>query len=229
MLRDNLTHLGLDAYDTKEALRRMHAIPADEIIRALPMGTILRSRYLDHADVKEKTIAACEDILGPAFAEQIRIAYSLDDDQAELGMLKFISEIRFYAPVLAAGKRFGLPENIKVRQYHMDQTNPFEGGLRGLASHALDIAYLLRNIEPWLEGPGTELSKRFAEAVVDFAYGEDEADVLVLGPQNEVRLMTPEEYDTTHRNGRGKLLSDIGWKKCLALGERLQGVPRPEL
>ncbi|RNJ60288.1 hypothetical protein D7B24_008669 [Verticillium nonalfalfae] len=86
-------------------------------------GTILRSRYLDKADAKDRTIVACNDILGSDLTQKVRTAYLLDTDKAATGMLLLASELRFYAPVLAAGKGFGLPHDTKVRQYHMDQVS----------------------------------------------------------------------------------------------------------
>ncbi|CRJ88397.1 hypothetical protein BN1708_009259 [Verticillium longisporum] len=213
-------------------------------------GTILRSRYLDRMDAKEVTIAACNDILGSDLTQKVRTAYLLDTDKAATGMLLLASELRFYAPVLAAGKGFGLPHDVKVRQYHMDQvsspvpgfipgkiltsrapqTNPLPGGLRGFASHALDIAYLLGNFEPWLAREDVELGKRFAEAVLEFAYDgkRDNDDVIAVGPEHKLQILSAEQYDAKYRDGRGKLLAEIGWKKCLTLGERLQGFPYPE-
>ncbi|KAF3347806.1 hypothetical protein VdG2_04042 [Verticillium dahliae VDG2] len=213
-------------------------------------GTILRSRYLDRMDAKEVTIAACNDILGSDLTQKVRTAYLLDTDKAATGMLLLASELRFYAPVLAAGKGFGLPHDVKVRQYHMDQvsspvpgfipgkiltsrapqTNPLPGGLHGFASHALDIAYLLGNFEPWLAREDVELGRRFAEAVLEFAHDgkRDSDDVIAVGPEHKLQILSAEQYDAKYRDGRGKLLAEIGWKKCLTLGERLQGFPYPE-
>lgn len=93
----------------------------------------------------------------------------------------------------------------------------------------------MRNIEPWLSDADVELCNRLAEEFAGFAHGDHQVldksggDVLAIGPAHQVRLTSPEEYDATYRNGRGNLLFEIGWKKCFALGERLQGVPHPEL
>ncbi|KAG7121495.1 Succinate--hydroxymethylglutarate CoA-transferase like protein [Verticillium longisporum] len=270
MLRENLTYLGLDDLDAKEAVNKLRLLPASDIVQMVPMvqhwsatldedflpglraadltitntwcksiltgdmahdGTILRSRYLDKADAKDSTIVACNDILGSDLTQKVRAAYLLDTDKAATGMLLLASELRFYAPVLAAGKGFGLPHDIKVRQYHMDQTNPLPGGTHGFASHALDIAYLLRNFEPWLTREDVELSKRFAEAVLEFAHDgkRDRDDVIAVGPDHKLQILSAEQYDAKYRDDRGKLLAEIGWKKCLTLGERLQGFPYPEL
>ncbi len=48
-------------------------------------------------------------------------------------------------------------------------------------------------------------------------------EVLVLGPNNEVKWVAKPEYDLQYRRGRGKLMEDLGWEKCFKLGEVLQG------
>ncbi|RXG46620.1 hypothetical protein VDGE_08149 [Verticillium dahliae] len=170
-------------------------------------GTILRSRYLDRMDAKEVTIAACNDILGSDLTQKVRTAYLLDTDKAATGMLLLASELRFYAPVLAAGKGFGLPHDVKVRQYHMDQTNPLPGGLHGFASHALDIAYLLGNFEPWLAREDVELGRRFAEAVLEFAHDgkRDSDDVIAVGPEHKLQIFA--YYLSVNRNKKSLALS----------------------
>ncbi|KAH7143498.1 Alpha/Beta hydrolase protein, partial [Dactylonectria macrodidyma] len=209
-------------------------------------GTILHSGYLDDPNAKDKTIAACNDILGITGARRIRATYSLDGDRADLGMLRLISDLRFHLPVIAAGKNLRYSESVKVREYHMDQfsslefltiraisqPNPFVGAYHGLASHVLDIAFLFRNVDAWLDDAGIGLGKRMDEVLIEFAYRDDQKNddkVLAIGPSNEIRSMSAEEYDDKYRGGAGQLLLEFGWDKCLALGERLQGIPFRDL
>ncbi len=68
-----------------------------------------------------------------------------------------------------------------------------------------------------------------AEAWIRFTYGEgwgskDGKDVMVIGPREEITFASEEEYDVRYRNGRGKVLEEIGWEKCYKLAELLQGV-----
>lgn len=134
-------------------------------------GTILRSRYLDVPQAYERTISACEDLLEASQSRQIQKAYDLGADDPHPGMLKLISELRFYLPAVAAAKGLRFPRSLQVQEYHMDQvsqltprlkcqslvsalidfhrqTNPFEGAYHGLSSHTLDLGYLLRNLDP---------------------------------------------------------------------------------
>lgn len=111
------------------------------------------------------------------------------------------------------------------------QTNPFDGAYQGLASHVLDLGYLLRNFDPWLDEQGRAFGEAMLALWVGFAYGEDKgrSEVLALGPDHEVVYNGPEDYNQRYRQGRVKLLLEIGLSKAVALGERLQGVVHPEL
>ncbi|KAJ8117405.1 hypothetical protein OPT61_g1391 [Boeremia exigua] len=194
-------------------------------------GTILRSRYLDDPKAYEKTMLACDDFLDEEISCQIQKAYDLGATEPFTGMLKLISELRFYLPVIAAAKGLRFSKNVQVHEYHIHQTNPFEGAFHGFASHVLDLGYLLRNFDPWLDEAGLNFGKRMLAIWVGFAYGENESqsDTLALGPNHEIAYSSSEEYDQRHRHGRARLLLAIGLDKCVVLGERLQGVTNPEL
>ncbi|KAJ4986321.1 para-nitrobenzyl esterase [Stagonosporopsis vannaccii] len=194
-------------------------------------GTILRSRYLDDPQAREKTLHACDKILGASMSCELQNLYDLSADEPYLGMLKFISELRFYLPVVAAARGLKFPESVQVQEYHMDQTNPFEGDFHGVASHALDVGYLLRNFDPWLDEAGSNFGKKMLRLWVNFAYGEDQVKnkVLSLGVNHGIVYSRPEEYDLQVRQGRAKILLRIGLAKSVALGEQLQGVPEPDL
>lgn len=83
----------------------------------------MQSRYLDDPKALEKTKLAAEDLLGEDLSRQIRVAYELDNADPYPGMLKLISELRFYLPVLAAAKGLRFPEGVQVKEYHMHQVS----------------------------------------------------------------------------------------------------------
>jgi hypothetical protein len=91
----------------------------------------------------------------------------------------------------------------------------------------LDLGYLLRNFDPWLDDAGLSFGKKMLGIWVGFAYaeGQGKSKVLALGPNHEISYSSPEEYDLRHRQGRSKILLEIGLAKSVVLGERLQGVP----
>ena len=65
-----------------------------------------------------------------------------------------------------------------------------------------------------------------ADAWINFAYGTEFNDgkggVLVIGPKDNFGFVTEMEYDEKYRDGREKLMQEIGWEKLFKLGERLQ-------
>jgi hypothetical protein len=69
---------------------------------------------------------------------------------------------------------------------------------------------------------------------IDFAYGKgwgkgDGKDILVIGVNEEIRVVEDKEYDLNFREGRGEMMLKIGWEKCFKLGEILQGVYEDKL
>ena len=109
------------------------------------------------------------------------------------------------------------------------QQNPIEGTFKGLASHELDVAYLLQNLSV-LDAEHEKLGKEMAAVWINFTYGKGwdrqngEKEVLVIGPDEKLSWSSVKEYDDKFREGRGQILLEMGWEKVCKLGEMLQGV-----
>ncbi|KAF5002060.1 hypothetical protein FDECE_10739 [Fusarium decemcellulare] len=179
-------------------------------------GTVLRSRYLDKKGAKETTIAALEEFLTSSEILDIKRVYDLDGDETQQwsGMLRLITDLRFYLPVVAAGQHLRPAGSPEVYQYQMHQSNPFPGINYGLASHELDVALLLQNFEAWLTEEDIRIGMKMGQVLLDFAYGnkhkfEDGRKVLVIGPDHKVDYIDAERYDAESRNGAGDLGADI--------------------
>ena len=54
--------------------------------------------------------------------------------------------------------------------------------------------------------------------------GSGTKEVLVIGPNEKLSWCSGRQYDEMFRAGRGKMLLELGWEKCVKLGEMLQGV-----
>lgn len=65
---------------------------------------------------------------------------------------------------------------------------------------------------------------------INFTYGtgwdrqNGEKEVLVIGPDEKLSWSSVKGYDDKFREGRGKMLLEMGWEKVCKLGEMLQGV-----
>jgi hypothetical protein len=107
------------------------------------------------------------------------------------------------------------------------EKNPIPGAFKDYASHELDVTYLLQNLPHEFPDHHNSFGKEMAKAWIKFTCGEGWDNVMVLGPDEKVTFWSADEYDERFRNGRGKLLEEIGGKrgeKCFRLGEMLQGI-----
>lgn len=86
------------------------------------------------------------------------------DEVALRNILKFASDIRFYAPVLTIAN--GWPGDAYV--YHFNEPNPWEGPWKGESSHIMDIVYLFQNFDNYLTPVQQACAKQFAEHVIAF-------------------------------------------------------------
>lgn len=98
-----------------------------------------------------------------------------------------------------------------------------------MASHELDVTYLLQNIQEPFSEEHKRFGKEMTTAWIKFTYGEgwgkgDGNEVMVIGPDEKITFEGTDEYDEKYRKGAGKLLEEIGWEKCFKLAEMVQGV-----
>ena len=114
--------------------------------------------------------------------------------------------------------------------FRIFQPNPFDGPLKGFATHVLDVALIFQNYEEYLPAETAALAKRMAETFLDFANGGVELQagggtdrlVTVWGPAGKVRQMSAAEYDTTERQGAAELVKKVGVDKCTRALELFQ-------
>jgi hypothetical protein len=109
----------------------------------------------------------------PEAAKELLAAYNIEpstnDDEALMSILRFASEISFYAP--ARGFAQGWPG--KFFMYHFNEGIPWDGRFKGEAGHILDVAYLFQNFNSHLEPEQKAVARAFAEDFVRFVNGEE--------------------------------------------------------
>ncbi|KUJ09450.1 alpha/beta-hydrolase [Mollisia scopiformis] len=195
-------------------------------------GTILKGRIMDNPQIMARLKNALAEIFTPAESKRLLEAYSLtgilNPDQQFKGLLNLGSDLRFYFPTLQEEKGWREKPRGKLYRFHFHQKNPLEGTFKGLASHELDVTYLLQNLPHEFFGEDQRLGREMAEAWIKFTYSDGWGnEVMVIGPNEKISFESPEAYDEKYRKGRGKLLREIGGncgEKVLKLGEMLQGV-----
>lgn len=124
------------------------------------------------------------------------ITEGASDEEAFTGVLDFLNDIVFFAPVLTYVK--GWPGNAYV--YYFNEENPWDGPWKGRSSHILDLAYLFQNYNEFLTPDQQAVATAFAEDFFKFCHGvapwspvqggniESGFTARVYGPSREKRV-----------------------------------------
>jgi hypothetical protein len=137
------------------------------------------------------------------------------------------SELRFHLPSLAVhtGWLSSTPPK-SAHRYHFHISNPAQGNFTGLASHELDVAFLLQNFNGVFDGKGKKLAQDMADHFIAYVGGEGwcrDGEVVVFSDEG-VKVVGSAEYDRVWRDGRGAVLERIGAERLWHLAEAWQGV-----
>jgi hypothetical protein len=124
------------------------------------------------------------DLLSQAY----RISPDTADDAGLEKILRFATDIGFYAPVIAFAT--GWPEGKKAYVYHFNEPNPWNGPWKGRSTHILDVAFLFQNYNEYLSAEQRIVAESFAEHVLVFVNGKppfpsfspDKGGAMVYGP-----------------------------------------------
>lgn len=194
-------------------------------------GVIFKSRTLDPPHVLDRLKSACGRYLTDAETKRLLTAYELDESSSperKEDMLRIlVSELRFYLPtrMVYKGWQSTSPPRLASR-YHFHVPNPFEGIWKGLASHELDVAYLLQNFNGLLDESNRKIAEEIADHFIGYANSEGwakEGMSVVFGGDGTTEV-DEAVYDDLYRGGRGKILEDIGPVRIWKVAERWQGV-----
>jgi carboxylesterase type B len=104
--------------------------------------------------------------------EKILQAYdinpSLSDKEGLYRILKFSTDINFFAPAIALAKGW----SGKAYVYHFNEPNPWDGEWKGEAGHVLDVAYLFQNYNELLDDAQRQVAVTFAGDFIKFMNGK---------------------------------------------------------
>lgn len=142
-------------------------------------------------------------------------------------MCLIFSEMRFYFPALTALKGWRSASPVKrADRYHFHIPNPFDGMFKGIASHELDVTYLLQNFREHFDQSDRNIANQMTDRVVGFVNGDGwtkQGSVVVFGEEG-VKEIPEGDYDQMYRSGRGRLLDRIGHAKLWNVAEAWMGV-----
>jgi carboxylesterase type B len=113
----------------------------------------------------------------PEVAKTLRSSYNIsettDDNEAVLSILRFASEISFYAPARAFAQGWPCTKENKFFLYHFNEGNPWEGRFKGEAGHILDVAFLFQNYNEHLSEAQRAVARAYGEDFIEFVNGND--------------------------------------------------------
>lgn len=113
----------------------------------------------------------------PDAATQLLAAYNITpttpDEAATLSILRFASEISFYAPARAFAQGWPKTSSTKFFLYHFNEGIPWEGRFQGEAGHILDVALLFQNFDEYLTEAQRKVATAYAEDFINYVNGED--------------------------------------------------------
>lgn len=92
------------------------------------------------------------------------ITKDIPDEEAVLRILRFASDIGFYAPALSLAG--GWPGASYL--YHFNELNPWDGPGKGEATHILDVAFLFQNYNQFLSAEQNASAQDFAKHLIEF-------------------------------------------------------------
>ncbi|KNG46545.1 para-nitrobenzyl esterase [Stemphylium lycopersici] len=198
-------------------------------------GLVLKARVLDQPDTMSRFKKACATHLTASETQKLLAAYTLDGpvskkEEAEC-LLELATELRFYLPTLTAyrGWKACSPPR-RASRYHFHVPNPVDGPYKGLASHELDVAYLLNNYDDHFDEHNRGIARAMQDQFIKYAHGDgwvEDGKVLVFD-SNGVVIVDQERYDATYRSGRGNVLEKIGMQKLWNVAEMWQNVRQEE-
>ncbi|RMZ66831.1 carboxylesterase [Pyrenophora seminiperda CCB06] len=190
--------------------------------------------------IAQKFIDSCNTTLSskPEAAEKLLAAYNITpstpDDEALLSILRFCSEISFYAPARAFAQGWPNTPESKLFLYHFNEGIPWEGRFQHEAGHILDVAYLFQNFNELLGDAQEKVAKAYAEDFINFVNGHDpwppvqngKLGVMVYGPSSEgvtSRWVPDGEPAKTGREDRVlKLGEEYGFDTILEVCQNFQ-------
>lgn len=135
--------------------------------------------------------------------------------------------MRFYIPLLAAHSGWKSAFGIdRASRYHFHVPNTIDGEFTNLASHELDVAFILQNYFDHLDESSRRVATQMTDQWIAFTNGEPWCEVgklVVIGADGLVKV-EEREYDAAYRAGSAKLLMGLGPDRLWRVAEAWQGV-----
>lgn len=109
-------------------------------------------------------MAASESLL-----EAYDISPSTSDQEAVTSILKFATDIGFYASAICMAQSW--PGRAHI--YHFNEPNPWDGPHKGESNHILDVAFLFQNFNEKLSEAQKRTAELFGKHFISFVAGAE--------------------------------------------------------
>ncbi|CAI6331486.1 unnamed protein product [Periconia digitata] len=120
----------------------------------------------------KRTLSAHPNTLS-TLLESYGITEEMSDDEGLVAILRFISDIAFYASARVFAQGWPKTPDNKVYLYHFNEGNPWDGRFKGEAVHILDVAFLFQNYNDLLSQEQKAVARRYGEDFIAFVNGEE--------------------------------------------------------
>ncbi|KAF2750997.1 carboxylesteras-like protein [Sporormia fimetaria CBS 119925] len=174
--------------------------------------------------VASKFIASVTNSLGPhtSSSQSLFDAYYItpetSDEDAILSILRFASEVSFYAPARAFAQGWPCTPENKFFLYHFKEGIPWAGRFQGEAGHILDVAFLFQNYNDELAEEQKQVATAYARYFIEYVNGgepwpsvvDSSFNARVYGPSKDGVTATYSADGKPEAVGRDKRVLELG-------------------
>ena len=167
----------------------------------------------------KKTLASYPDIAN-ALLDAYDISPSTDDDEAVVSILRFATDISFYAPGRAFAQGWPKTKENKFFLYHFNEGNPWDGRFKGESGHIVDVAFLFQNFNEKLSEMQRAVAQQYGEDFIEFVNGGDPWPPVQSRDRLGARVYGPSSEDITAKYVESGDPAEVGRRPhVLKLGE----------
>jgi hypothetical protein len=164
-----------------------------------------------------KTLSSHPEAAKTLFASY-NISGSTPDDEAVLSILRFATEISFYAASRAFAQGWPCTKENKFFLYHLNEGIPWEGRFQGEAGHIIDVALLFQNYNEHLNEAQRQVALAMGEDFINFVNGVDpwppveggKLGARVYGPSKDWVISKYVEDGNPEQCGRNSRILKLG-------------------
>jgi len=176
----------------------------------------IAAKFIESA---KKTLKSYPDT-ADALLDAYNISPSTNDEEAVVSILRFATDISFYAPGRAFAQGWPKTKDSKFFLYHFNEGNPWDGRFKGESGHILDVAFLFQNFNEKLNKKQRAVARRYGEDFIEFVNGGEPWPPVQSRDRLGARVYGPSDADITAKYVESGDPAEVGRRPhVLKLGE----------